>query len=119
MKILVCEGEEVLLTAIEFRLRRHGFDVEIAKDAEETLEKLKAGTPDLLLVDLEMPDLAGLELIEQVKRENEKLPVVVIADLENEAGILNSFKAGVHDFVTKPFKPVELALRIRRILEIS
>ena len=117
MKVLICEGEEVLLTAIEFRLRKQGYKVELAANLEDTLEKIETEKPNLLIVDIESSKTPGLELIKKVSEEKEKMiPIIIIADLENEEGVIESYEYGVKDFVTKPFKPVELVLRARLLL---
>ncbi|MEL7121061.1 MAG: response regulator transcription factor [Bacteroidota bacterium] len=117
MKVLICEGEEVLLTAIEFRLRKQGYKVELAANIEETLEKIETEKPNLLIVDIESSRANGLELIKKVRAEKDgNVPIIIIADLENEDGVIEGYENGVKDFVTKPFKPVELVLRARLLL---
>ena len=118
MKILICEDEEIMLTALEFRLRRQGFDVVITKDGKEALEVIKQETPDLAVVDIMMPYVSGLDLIEYV-RNNLKidLPIIVISALEQDDIVLEAFRHGATDFITKPFKPNELILRIKRIFQ--
>lgn len=119
-RILVCEKEEVLLTALEFRLRKHGYEVELAGNGNEALEKIKANEPDLAIIGTEIEGLSGLDLIWEL-RDNLKsqVPIVVIAPLEASEDIMRAYKFGADDFVTKPFKPIELVLRVRRILEVN
>ncbi len=117
MKILVCEKEEVLLTALEFRLQRKGFTVELAKNGAQALEKLKQNNYDIAIIGTEVEEVSGLEVIRQLRQEmRTDMPVIAIAPLEAEEEILQAFELGATDFVTKPFKPVELVLRVRRIL---
>ena len=69
MKILICEDEEIMLTALEFRLRRQGFQVILAQDGRQALEKVESENPDLIVADIMMPYVNGLELIHHVRTE--------------------------------------------------
>ena len=118
MKILICEDEEIMLTALEFRLRKQGFSVTLAKDGQEALTKVKEENPDLVVLDVMMPHVSGLELIEYVRQDlKSPLPLIVISALEHDDIVREAFRRGATDFITKPFKPNELILRIRRIFQ--
>jgi DNA-binding response OmpR family regulator len=118
MKILICEDEEIMLTALEFRLRKQGFEVLLAENGKIALEKIKTEKPDLIVADIMMPFVTGLELIEFVRKDmRNALPIIVISALENEDTVLEAFRLGATDFITKPFKPNELVLRIKRIFQ--
>lgn len=118
MKILICEDEEIMLTALEFRLRKQGFEVILAKDGAEAKVKVKEELPDLVVLDLLMPRVTGLELIEFVREDlKSAVPLIVISALEHDDTVLEAFRLGATDFITKPFKPNELILRIRRIFQ--
>lgn len=118
MKILICEDEEIMLTALEFRLRKQGFQVIKAVDGRQALEQFKAHEPDLVIADIMMPYLSGLELIEIFRKEMKiDTPVIVISALEHEETVLRAFELGANDFITKPFKPNELILRIKKIVQ--
>lgn len=117
MKVLICENQEILITAIEFRLRKYGMEIVLAKSIEEALQQVTAETPKLVITDQELEDGDGIELIRQLRSdaENQKIPVILIAELENEETIQRGFELDIEDFVTKPFKPTELALRAQRL----
>ncbi len=118
MKILICEDEEIMLTALEFRLRKQGFEVLLAENGKIALEKIKAEKPDLIVADIMMPFITGLELIEFIRKDmRSALPIIVISALEHEDIVLEAFRLGATDFITKPFKPNELVLRIKRIFQ--
>lgn len=120
MKILICEDEEIMLTALEFRLRKQGFDVILAENGKIALQKVKEETPDLIVADIMMPFVSGLELIEFIRKEmRNAVPVIVISALEREDVVLEAFRLGATDFIAKPFKPNELILRIKRIFQES
>lgn len=117
-KILICEDEEILLTALKFRLQKQGYELFLAADGKEAQDLLKKEKPDLLVTDIEVPELNGLQLVEYVRQDLARdIPIVMIAPMEDDESILNAKAAGATDFVTKPFKPVELVLRIRCIFQ--
>ncbi len=118
MKILICEDEEIMLTALEFRLQRQGFEVIIAKDGKQAMELIKNANPDLIVADIMMPFVSGLELISYVRKDlASTLPIIIISALEHDDTVLEAFKLGASDFITKPFKPNELILRIKKIFQ--
>ena len=118
MKILICESEEVLLTAIEFRLRKNGYDIAWAKSSEEAMGKISAEKPDLFIIDIETDASDSLAMIKEVRNShNAKLPILIMAEMESAETILDAIEEGVNDFLIKPFKPVELVLRAQIILD--
>ena len=118
MKILICEDEEIMLTALEFRLRKQGFEVLLAENGKIALEKIKEEQPDLVVADIMMPYVSGLELIEFIRKDmRNTLPIIIISALEHEETVLKAFRLGATDFITKPFKPNELVLRIKKIFQ--
>lgn len=118
MKILICEDEEIMLTALEFRLRKKSFEVILAKDGQEAKQMIKEEMPDLVVLDVMMPRVSGLELIKYVRQSlKSEVPLIVISALEHDDTVLEAFRLGATDFITKPFKPNELILRIRRIFQ--
>ena len=118
MKILVCEDEEIMLTALEFRLRKQGYKVLRAEDGRKAVELVQSEKPDLVIADIMMPYVTGLELIDFMRTKlKSKTPVIVISALEYDDVVLEAFRLGANDFITKPFKPFELVLRIRKIFQ--
>lgn len=117
-KILICEDEEILLTALKFRLQKQGYELFLAADGAEAETLLKKEKPDMLVTDIDVPEKNGLELVDFIRQDLEwDIPIVMIAPMEEGEGILKAKMAGATDFVTKPFKPVELVLRIRCIFQ--
>lgn len=119
MKILICEDEEIMLTALEFRLRKQGFTVEKAEDDKQALDKLKSVKYDLIIADIMMPYISSLELIQFIRKDlkDTDTPIIIISALEYEDVLLKAFRLGASDFISKPFKPNELILRIKRIFQ--
>lgn len=122
LTILVVEDEEIMLTALEFRMRKHGFNVVLARDGQQAINYLASNTPDAIVTDMMMPNVTGMELLEYVRQNLDPtyaspMPVIIISALEQDDVVLDAFKAGANDFIAKPFKPQELILRLRRFLE--
>lgn len=118
MTILICEDEEIMLAALSFRLRRNGFEVIAAENGKEALDKIKEFNPDLIVTDIMMPYITGIELLTIVREEMQStVPVIIISALNQEETILSAFKMGANDFIVKPFKPDELIIRIKKIVQ--
>lgn len=118
MKILICEDEEIMLTALEFRLRRQGFSVIKAVDGQAAIERVDQESPDLVVADVMMPYVTGLELISYIRKNKKSdMPIIIISALEQDEIVLEAFRLGATDFITKPFRPNELILRIKRIFQ--
>ncbi len=118
MTILVCEDEEVMLTSLEFRLKKQGFNVILAADGKIALEQIKNHSIDLVVADIMMPHITGIELVQYIRQEMKStLPVIIISNLEDDEIILDAFKKGATDFISKPFKPTELVVRIKKIFQ--
>ena len=118
MKILICEDEEIMLTALEFRLRKQGYEVIVAEDGKQAMHKIQHESPDIIVADIMMPYVTGLELISYIRKDlKSSMPVIIISALEYDDVVLEAFQLGANDFITKPFKPNELILRIKRIVQ--
>lgn len=118
MKILICESEEVLLAAIEFRLRKQGFEVSFCKKKSAVKDHLESTQPNLVIIDLDMGKKSGLEVVELVKTNSPATAVLLLAEPEDEEQILTGFELGIQDFLSKPFKPAELIIRVQRIIDL-
>lgn len=117
MKILVCEDDYMVIKAIEHKLTREGYEVDIANDGRMATEKIKTHAYDLVITDLLMPFSGGLELINLMKNELKKeTPIIVLSKVGNEETIIEAFKLGADDYLTKPFSPNELSIRVKRFL---
>jgi two-component system, OmpR family, response regulator VicR len=120
MKVLICEDEEIMLTALEFRMRKKGFEVVIARDGQEAIDFLQTEKIDLIVADIMMPRVTGLELVTHVRTKlKSDVPIIIISALEHDDVVMEAFRLGANDFITKPFKPTELVLRVRRQLKLD
>lgn len=113
MKILIAEDDELLLKTLEFRLKKDGHQVIITRDGREALEKIEEFLPDLVISDIMMPYNSGLEIVDAVKTKY-NMPIIILSAMGQEDVVLEAFRLGADDFITKPFSPNELSVRIRR-----
>jgi DNA-binding response OmpR family regulator len=117
-KILIVEDEPLVLKALEFRLKKDGYDLSVARDGREGLQLLQQDRYDLVLTDLMMPFNNGMEIVNMAKNGLAyKTPVIVLSSMGLEATVLEAFRLGADDFITKPFSPMELAVRIARLIK--
>lgn len=117
MDILLCTAEELMLTTLEFRFRKNSWKLTIAENNREALEKAQKFSPDLVVVDLNLPEFAGLDIVQSLRREfGTDLPILTLGPVENDKLLLESLRLGANDFIVSPYKPDELILRIRRQL---
>lgn len=118
MKILVAEDEPIMLMAIVKKLEKEGYEVSGVADGNEALKAYESNMPDLIITDILMPYTSGLEFISVVKSgENSKIPIIVLSGIGEEATVMEAFDLGADDFLTKPFNPVELGVRVKRLLK--
>ncbi len=115
-KILVIEDNPMVIKSLEFKLTKDGHDVVIANDGREAMGYLKENSFDLILTDLMLPFVTGNELISYIKKNTPNTPIIVLSTSTQENIIMDAFNMGVDDFITKPFSPNELSLRVRRLL---
>lgn len=114
---MVVEDELMLLRTIEFRLKKEGFEVVCAENGKVAKDKLAQELPDLIISDVMMPYVSGLELVKFVKDFKEKdIPVILLTTLRQEQNVMKAFELGADEFMTKPFSPAELVIRAKRIL---
>ena len=117
-KILVVDDEPDALELIEFNLRAAGFDVLTAADGAEALKKVKQNPPALVLLDLMLPEVDGLEICKILRRDpaTAGVPVIMVTAKAAEIDRVLGLELGADDYVTKPFSPRELVLRVKSVL---
>ncbi|WP_142786341.1 response regulator transcription factor [Changchengzhania lutea] len=115
-RILIIEDNPMVVKSLEFKLIKDGYTVIISEDGRDAMEKLKTEDFDLILTDLMLPFISGSEIIEYIKQNIPGLPIIVLSTSTQEDIITEAFTMGVEDFITKPFSPNELSLRVRRTL---
>ena len=111
-KILVVDDEKPISDIVKFNLSKEGYDVYTAYDGEEALEKVKEVEPDLILLDLMLPKIDGLEVAREV-RKNYDMPIIMVTAKDSEIDKVLGLELGADDYVTKPFSNRELAARVK------
>jgi DNA-binding NtrC family response regulator len=115
--ILVIDDDESMRDSCTQILTKDGFLAEIAKDGSSGLEKIKETKPDLVLIDLKMPGINGLEVLERTIEMDPNIIAVVITGYATVESAVEAMKKGAYDFLPKPFTPDELRIIIKRGLE--
>ncbi len=116
--ILVVEDEEDVLELLRYNLDKNGFAVETATSGEEAMDKARRMHPDLILLDIMLPGLDGLDVCKVLKRhaDTERIPIVMVTAKGDEADIVAGLEVGADDYITKPFSPRVLVARVKAVL---
>jgi CheY-like chemotaxis protein len=119
VKILVAEDERDIRELIAFTLRFAGFEVELASNGAEAVEKVAAAKPDLILMDVRMPRMTGYQACEALKKDprTRDIPVIFLSAKGQESEIQAGLEAGALDYILKPFAPDDLTTQVKRILQ--
>ena len=115
MKILVVDDEKLLVKGIKFNLENEGYQVECAYDGAAAVELARSGGFDLIILDLMMPELDGLEACMRI-REFSNVPIIMLTARSEDTDKIIGFECGADDYITKPFNILELKARIRAML---
>ena len=116
-RVLVVDDEENLRLVLRTLLRRHGYEVETAESGEDALGMADSFGPDVVLTDVRMPKMGGLDLLTTLKAKGNEATVIVMSAYGNMDLALEAMKAGAYDYVQKPFKPDEVVLALRKAEE--
>ena len=117
-KILVVDDEQVLVKGIKFNLEHEGYQVDVGCDGEQAVELAREGSFDLVILDLMMPKIDGLQACMRI-REFSDVPIIMLTAKGEDSDKLMGFACGADDYVTKPFNILELKARIRALLKRS
>jgi two-component system, OmpR family, phosphate regulon response regulator PhoB len=120
-RILVVDDEPDIRELVRFNLAQAGFDVRVAATGQEALAELARERPELVVLDLLLPDLTGSEICRRIRANTDtaKLPVIMLTARSEEVDRVVGFELGADDYVTKPFSPRELVLRVQAVLRRS
>ncbi|WP_395048884.1 response regulator transcription factor [Flavobacterium sp.] len=116
-KIVLAEDNSVLSLLLKFRLEKEGYKLLIAVDGKQAIELIEEHNPEIILTDIMMPFVSGLEVISHVRNKlNIQTPIIVFSSAGQEEIVLKAFDLGATDFMSKPFSPHELVIRVKRLL---
>ncbi|MCD4801712.1 MAG: response regulator transcription factor [Anaerolineales bacterium] len=114
-KILVVDDEKRMVRFIQLNLEQDGFQVLTAYNGAEALEQVRTQLPDLILLDIMMPDISGFEVLKRIREVN-SVPVIMLTAKGEEDDRIQGLELGADDYITKPFSPREMVSRIRAVL---
>ena len=117
-KILVVDDEQVLVKGIKFNLEHEGYQVDVGYDGEQAVELARQGGFDLILLDLMMPKIDGLQACMRI-REFSNVPIIMLTARSEDVDKLMGFECGADDYITKPFNILEVKARVRALLRRS
>lgn len=115
-KILIVDDEQSILTLLQYNLEQAGFEVISASDGEEARHKAITEKPDLIVLDLMLPKLDGIEVCKQLRQEKVETPILMLTAKDDEFDKVLGLELGADDYMTKPFSPRELVARVKAIL---
>ena len=113
--ILLVEDEEAFVDALTVGLAREGFRVEVARDGAEALDRFDAVQPDLVLLDVMLPTLSGIDVCREIRKRS-KVPIIMVTAKSSEIDTVVGLEVGADDYVTKPYRLRELVARMRAVL---
>lgn len=120
ISVLVVEDDRVIARLLSHWLKQRGYKVKVFSNGRQAIENLETGEPPrLVFLDIIMPYADGFEVLSQLRAHKswKKVPVIMLSSKSSEANIVRAFEAGADDYVTKPFKPAELMVRMNRLMK--
>ncbi len=117
-KILIVDDEEDILELLRYNLAREGYQIEAAESGEKTLKKVRTDPPELIVLDLMLPGIDGLEVAKTLKNDpkTQDIPIIMLTAKGEEADVVAGLELGADDYITKPFSPRVLLARVRAVL---
>ena len=112
LRILIVEDHDDLADALRANLRSEGYHASVATDGRQALAMVRADPPDIVVLDLGIPGLDGLELLARLRAEGHWCPVLILSARDSDSDKVEGFRLGADDYVTKPFRAVELMARV-------
>lgn len=114
--ILIVEDEPSIMTLLDYNIKKEGFLTDVAYDGEEAIEKVASNSYDLIVLDIMLPKMNGLEVCKTLRNQNNDVPILILTAKDSEENRIRGLELGADDYLTKPFSPKELIARMRAIL---
>ena len=119
MKILAIDDQQLVLLPLEKRLLEFGYEVKIETDASKVLELYESFNPDLVIVDINMPGVSGLEVVKYIRNtKNDETPIMVLSGNTKDDTITQAFELGIDDYMKKPLSLNEISARVKRLIGV-
>ena len=119
LKVLVVDDEEDIVEVIQDRLEAYGFAVVTAGTGVEALKKLSMEKFDGIFLDIKMPGMGGVEVLEEVRKRDTKIPIIIVTSSSTKDSALEAMAKGANDYVLKPFEWEELKAKIEKVYNIT
>src|SRR5438093_6001575 len=116
-RILIIDDERPVLMTLEALLKRHGYQVDTAATVSQGVKSLKSNSPSLVLLDLQLPDAHGLEMLDRIKTELPEVQVIILTAHDSLHNAIESIKRGAFHFISKPYASEELLSLVEQALE--
>ena len=116
-RILVVDDEEIVIRSCLRILEGNGYEIDVAHDGHDALRKVESNTYDVMILDIMMPNLGGMEVLRRVKETHPDVDVIMITGLSQIDTAVQAMKLGAFDYISKPFEPDELKLVVQRARE--
>jgi DNA-binding response OmpR family regulator len=117
MRVLVAEDEPILLDLTMYALRKFGFESDGVTDGAAAIERWESGSYDLVLLDIMLPKMSGVEVCREIRKRSDSVPIIIVSALSQEDHVIGGFDSGASDYVTKPVSYRILASRMRNVLQ--
>ncbi|MCB1927078.1 MAG: response regulator [Rhodocyclaceae bacterium] len=120
-KVLIADDEVNIVISLEFLMKREGFDVSVAKDGEEAVEKIRSERPDLVLLDVMMPKKTGFEVCQEIRADAELggMKILMLTAKGRDTEMAKGLALGADAYMTKPFSTKELVSEVKKLLGIA
>lgn len=118
-RVLIVDDEPELSDSVAWRLEQAGFQVDVVRTGPAALASIQAERPDVILLDLVLPGMSGIDVLQAIRRNSDDIPVILVSGRSEEADRVVALEIGADDFVVKPFSPRELVARVRSGLRRS
>lgn len=115
-KILIVDDEQSIRTLLEYNLIQAGYETVMAIDGEEAIEKVEQEKPDLILLDLMIPKIDGIEVCKLLRKRHINIPIIMLTAKSEELDKVLGLEIGADDYMTKPFSPREVMARVKAVL---
>src|SRR5215467_7660059 len=119
LRVLLVDDEADILEVIQDRLEAYGFDVVTAGTGIEALHKLAAGKFDGVFLDVKMPEMGGIEALEEIRKKDTQIPIIIITSSSTREAAIDAMAKGANDYVLKPFEWAELKAKIERVYNVA
>ncbi|RPE05376.1 response regulator [Chitinophaga lutea] len=117
MKVLIAEDDNLIRKTIEIKLAKDGYTIISCAEGNEAVDSIRTELPDIVLTDIMLPSVSGLEIVSTVKSMDKPIKVMVLSTMGQENIVEEAFRLGADDYMTKPFSLTELSIRVKKLVK--